>query len=283
MRSNYYYLYSSLPEIRFEATQDYSRLSYIFDEVYESLCDEDKLLMLYIRYPVDNRNMINLLEKNSTDFSPFGNYSERELRQEIVTLDTLPKYMQLFLEMYREFPVEMSGHGNINRLNPFFYDEVMELGNGLLKQWFLFDRDLKNVLTAIECRKHNQTVEKRDIPRIGQKMGQILIGENDITENLHQSKSLDYSLSGTLPWIAKVLNFNSISTMDYEKKILLLQFEMIDQIVGNEIFSVDTILAFMLKLHILMRWSKLDEHAGRKNFDRIMGQTPSLVENIFLF
>lgn len=301
MSSNYYYIYSSLPEIYFDEKQDYRQYSYLFDEVMESLSDPDKLAVRYVRYPIDNANLIYLLDGKESKFLEGGNYSLRELKNEIHFMDSIPSYMVEYLELNNKSQSPHFGPIPVDHLNESFYNEIMNLHHGrqgmqflkigamsqsgelienpvifnsdFIKRWYVFERDLNNVLTAIECLKHNEPIEKRETLRISQRMGQRLSGDYDITQSLIHSKSYDYSLSGQLPWMNKVLNFDSSNIHKYEKDIILLKLERLEELSEGEIFSLNSILAYFIKLRILVRWSSLDETVGNefiKNLSRNM-------------
>lgn len=62
---------------------------------------------------------------------------------------------------------------------------------------------------------------------------------------------------------------NAFSTDDLlvrEHNIDSLRWEKVDSIVLMELFTIDRILAFIVKLKIIDRWMKLDENTGRKMF-----------------
>ena len=290
MSSNYYFLYSSLPEISFDDKLDYRELAYLFDEVSESMSDADKIAMRYVRYPIDNTNLAMILEEKSdaeSHFLPGGNFSVKDLEAQIGLRDTIPVYMYKFLEFHNQSQVPFSSTNHIDLLNDNFYNEVIGLHEGegessydyqqseisfnsyFIKRWYVFERDFNNVLTAIECLKHNEPIERRETLRIDMKMGQRLLGDYDVTQSLRQSKSYDYSLSGMLPWMTRVLNLNSENILNYEKQLLLIRLEMLDELAGDDNFSLHAILAYFIKLQLLIRWSSLDETKGKNFIDNL--------------
>jgi len=288
MNSNYYYLYSSLPEIHFNEKTDYRNLEYLFDEIMESLADSDKSAMRYIRYPLDNINLVRLLEGKpdfENNFLSGGNYTFDELKREVKSMDTLPVYMRQFLELFNQLQVSFERANQFDQLNEFFYSEILsteansdefqetlssgESSHDFIKRWYTFERDFNNVLTAIECLQHNEPVERRETIRIDQRFGQRLSGDYEITESLRQSKSYDYSLSGIFPWMTKVLNLKFENIYEHEKQIVLIQMEVLDEMVGENIFSLDALCAYFIKLGILIRWSSLDETIGRNFVDNL--------------
>jgi vacuolar-type H+-ATPase subunit C/Vma6 len=292
MTSNYHYLYSSLPEIFFDEKRDFRELAFLFDDIIESLSDEDKSAMRYVRYPIDNINLMILL-KGKPDaerrFIPGGNFTIDELKNEINSTDSIPSYIYRFLELYNMSQVEFGDINHIDLLNEKFFDEIMALEEGtpetnyeplydrplprfdgdFIKRWYVFERDFNNVLTAIECLKHNEPIERRETVRVEQRSGRRLSGDYDVTDALRQSKSYDFSLSGMLPWMAKILNLNSENIQSYEKELVLIKLDTLDELAGDDIFSLNTLLAYFIKLQILIRWSSLDETSGKNFVDNL--------------
>lgn len=55
-----------------------------------------------------------------------------------------------------------------------------------------------------------------------------------------------------------------------EKSIDDAYWEMIDAATVTELFSIDAVLAFIAKLHIVERWLKLDDATGKEMFSRLI-------------
>ena len=293
MESNYYYLFSSLPELTFNEKTDYRELYYLFEESMEILAEEDKISMTYVRYPIDNANAIHLLEGREEKFMNGGNYSLKELKSEIETLDTLPLYMVQFLQMYKQFQAPFNNQNLIDLLNEMFYSQVLKIidsnfdretsqESDFIKLWYGFERDLKNVLTVQECNLHNISIERRETFRLSQKKGQLLSGDYDITNSLLHSKAYDYSLTGALTWMPSVLKLKSENIEQYEKEILMIKLDMLDEFTEGETFSLNLILSFFIKLQLLIRWSSLDEVSGKNFIENLSGKAVAHAKHIFV-
>ncbi len=75
MSKNYYYLVAGLPDLLIENKKvnlDYRRY---LAELADDLEPSDAIQLRVLRHPVDNQNLIALLEKRIADFSLKGNYS----------------------------------------------------------------------------------------------------------------------------------------------------------------------------------------------------------------
>ena len=276
-QSNYQYLIASLPELTLPdlysppgEMQDYRRLGYLFSEIMENLSEKDHALARYIFYSIDNRNLVNLLFHPDEPFVPHGYYNQAELDYESKALDAIPEYMKLFLELVERGEPEVPNLRIEDHLYDYFYRETSSLQSPFLREWYSFERDLHNILSAIECRKHNVPIEHRKTIRIGQELAQAIIGDNEISHAIVESRSYDFSLSGTLPLVERVLTWDSSNPIVYKREIVQLKWEVLGELSAGEIFSLESVLAYLARLQLLIRWSSLDEASGRENADRIL-------------
>jgi hypothetical protein len=169
--------------------------------------------------------------------------------------------MQLFLE--DRLKNEEVKHIKVDLLHSLFYFEVLGINHPFTRSWFGFERDLENVLTALECRKHNEPIERRETIRADQKPGQRLAGDYDVTHNILYNKALDYSLGGILPWMIRAMDFNSDNPLEYEQDIMYLKLEILSDYYDENAFSLDVILAWFIRLQLFIRWSNLNEEKGK--------------------
>ena len=60
--------------------------------------------------------------------------------------------------------------------------------------------------------------------------------------------------------------------LERERGLDDLMWAKIDEIVGLQVFSLDSILGFTAKLQIIVRWLKLDPETGRELFRRLVDE-----------
>lgn len=58
-----------------------------------------------------------------------------------------------------------------------------------------------------------------------------------------------------------------------------ISWRKVDEIVLYDLFSLDVILAFLVKLKIIDRWEKLDPDTGRELFRKLVGEIRSTYDN----
>lgn len=266
MPRSYYYLVAGLPDLILDNTKKGLALSAFIDDISEQINEKDISLLSLFRLPFDNKNLINLVEKQEKEFDERGNYSKDTLEQEIRQPDILPPYMKSFLEAYKEEKLPFPELSVEDQLHWLFYDEVTGHANPFIRDWFSFDLDLRNVLAGLSCRKMAQDDESQF------SLSQSIICKNDVTELIHKSNAPDFSLSNQLPWIEKVVAISKNDLVEYEKNIDTLRWDTLNELTTFTYFQIETILAFIVKLDMVERWQKLDPESGKEKLEKLLSE-----------
>ena len=110
-----------------------------------------------------------------------------------------------------------------------FYRDCARCGNRFIREFFAFDYQLRTEKVAwLERRESGQDFEER--------------------EALHKAFAIS-------------------DIFRREQAICSVVWTKIEEMVMMEVFSIDVILAFLAKFHIINRWNRLDRAAGRQLFD----------------
>ena len=73
--------------------------------------------------------------------------------------------------------------------------------------------------------------------------------------------------------VQKVLQISEEEDLSVrEHRIDQLKWEYLDSLTFADTFSIDTMLAYLLKLQMLSRWSSLDAEIGKSRFREIIDQ-----------
>jgi hypothetical protein len=265
VKRNYYYLVAGLQDI----TLDIHKLSPVQMEFREQLQAElhpqDYKLTDKLFYPFDNINLLNLLSKNDKEFDSRGVFSLEQLEENIKeSTGVLPAYMNRFIEAFKENEPIIPCMSNENQITALFYNYTQELDSEFLRNWFRFNRDLNNILTAVVCRKY-------DIPYENQ-----IVGTDDISEAIRKSHARDFGLSSEIDWLEDLLNIAKIDNLqEREKAIDQLKWNHLEDETFFEYFTIDKVLAFTLKLGMVERWLALDKEYGAKLFNELLQELKS--------
>lgn len=117
-------------------------------------------------------------------------------------------------------------------LNEDFYRASSRCGNKFIRNYFAFDHQLRSEKVA--------WLQKRES------------GEDfDEKEDLRKT-------------------FAIVDVLRREQAISTLMWNKIEQMTELEVFSIDQILAFLAKAHIIGRWNRLDRTTGKKLFEQFV-------------
>ena len=129
-----------------------------------------------------------------------------------------------------------------SHLTPHFYRNIRQTGNQFLTQWFDFDRKLRLAKVA---HLEGKPVQE-EFPELDKT--EIIFKVEDI---LQREKLLDH-----LCW---------------NKAAELVDFD---------IFTIDTILSLITRLHILARWNRLDPQTGATMFRQLVNEVRGTFQGI---
>ncbi|MFP4418386.1 MAG: DUF2764 family protein [Chitinivibrionales bacterium] len=266
MARNYYYLVSGLPDLILDGTKKPLGLVEFVDEVSEQLHPDDAQLFRYIRYPIDNRNLVALLKKDTESFDERGNFSREELEQEIRSPDRMPQYMTVFMEAHNEGKELFPGLTQLDQLSWLFYDWVLGVNNEFVREWFSFERDLRNVVAGLNCRKMRDTGVEED----SCDLSTAIVTRNTAAQSILKSNAPDFSLSSQLPWIERVIAMSEVGLVDFEKSLDQLRWDELNEFTTFTGFRMETILAFSIKVEMVERWQQLDSDVGKEKVERLI-------------
>ena len=263
MPQNYYhYFIAGLTEIFFNNSGINFGMPQFKKLLEEQIKPDDYKLVKLLFLPYDNENLLHFLNEDFNKFNSLGNYlkSDFELEFSKERKNTLPSYMYKFYDLYKnEDETQKVDKSWENILTELYYEYVLTTKNKFLKQWFEFNRNIKNILTGINCRKFGFNPEKH------------LIGKNIITEAIITNKSKDFGLESEFPLVALLLSiYDKENYMASEREIDMLRWNKIDDLTLFEYFTIDKVLAYTIKLDITYRWLALDPEKGQIIFKQII-------------
>lgn len=251
--SNYYYLAASLPPLEFPSVPDIS-----FDVLRESLrlnlSKKDLQKVEALRLFIDISNIRPLLLEEEID--PRGNLSEKELDEALLVRDFLPEYVFDFLDKYDTLADKLKHFSEV--LSQFFAEEIPEQ-KGFLQEYFTFEREWRLVILALRAKAAKRDVAKELIfedyhdPIVAQILAQK---DSDQYEPPAEYKDLKekFLACGPDPW-------------QQNKMLSEYRFTRIQDMLTEEQFSLDAILAYLAQLMIVEYWNELDEQRGKVILD----------------
>ncbi|OGK03753.1 MAG: hypothetical protein A2519_02060 [Candidatus Raymondbacteria bacterium RIFOXYD12_FULL_49_13] len=271
MSQSYYYLVAGLPDLALDEKRQVPAIAEFLSQTEEELDPGDRALVSLLRCPFDNANLITLLENRRRPFDQRGHFTRDELETEIKNPSALPEYMIDFLSAHKEGRQLFPGLASEDQLAWLFYDTVSDHANQFIREWFLFDLNLRNALTALNCRENAAAA---GLPA-SELIEKAVICRNEVAELLRRSNAPDFSLGTIFREIEEILSFPRERLADFEKSIDLLRWRVLDELVFLRAFAIDAILAFIIKLDIAHRWLRLDPAEGRRMLDGLVSGVKS--------
>jgi hypothetical protein len=274
MGNNYYFLVSGLPDLILDEGKNIPSFSEFMMEVEEQVSSGDLELLRCVCLPLDNSNLIKVLQNSKEEFDPRGNFTRDQITSAIKSGDGLPEYMLTFLEDYKENRLSSSPLIAQDQLNCYFYEHMIAHPNQFIREWFTFELNLRNLIVGINSRRGFEHFDALASER-QRAVAAVLIGVNDEAEMISRSNAPDFGLSSQLPWAERVINLSRSTLLEFEKGIDLLRWDMLNELTIFTYFGIETIIAFSIKLLMVERWKKLDAQTGKVVLERLVEELQS--------
>lgn len=142
--------------------------------------------------------------------------------------------------------------------------------NGFLRDWFSFNRDLNNILTAAICRKHGLDLRKQI--KVESESESERLGVNSVAQQiLANPNAKDFGLTGTTPLVEEVLRIASIENLlERERAIDAIRQAWLEERTMFDDFGIEKVLSYWLQNEILHRWDKLTMETGQRVFRELV-------------
>ncbi len=259
----YYSFIAGLPEIHPDDTKSVMTLVELKADIEESVSEADQKLLKYFFYAFDNANLCSLLFDKESQWSDLGTLNKDEIEDFIsnskdgkIHQDTwLPPYFAEFISAYHnDTPISQDMSWQ-DQLTTLYYLDALESKNEFVKNYFEFNLNLQNVLSALAARKHGIDVSK------------VVVGNTEVAENIKSSTSKDFGIAAMFPYLEETLRIEEgKNSLEKEQKIDALRWKWLEDQTVFHYFSKERILAYMLKLEMVERWLKMDKDLGQKTF-----------------
>lgn len=279
----YYYLVSGLPELLTESLP--KRLDHfaLKVEILEHLNKKDAQWMEQLYWPYDNASLLKLAEEylagtdkreffldRETDNQPdcLGTYSIRAIKQAFKDLEGLPPYMIEFIEKVQHWDKSNSGLNNLeHELLELFYKTVRRSRNTFVREYFMFDAALRNILLAQTLRK----LQKLEVQS-------YFVGDEELVQILKKSSSPDFGLKGVVEFADALFQILEIENwIEREQKLDMLRWSFVDERVQFSYFTSESVFAFALKLQWIDRWQRWNPEQGKKMLSQLSEQVGGTV------
>ena len=253
---NYYFLASALPELQIGYPPDINFMT--MDALLKvNLTKADYLLTRILRryYDIQNIRAFWLGE----EIDPRGVYNEVDLEESLVTRLGLPEYVYTFLEKYDS---KESRIKHFPALVTAYFSEESENAEGFLKEYLIFERELRIVLIGFRAKKMGRdlTAELQYEDPYDEIVAQVLA----------QKDSKTYEPPSRFGDLKALFEQHSDEPLKLHQAICEYRFQKIEGMYEIDMFSIGRILAYLAQLIIVERWLELDKNKGLEVIDTIV-------------
>ncbi|MBA3239190.1 MAG: DUF2764 family protein [Parachlamydiaceae bacterium] len=250
---NYYFVGTILPELQIGVPPEIS-----FEEFMQLLKDNlenhDLQLTRILRSYYDIENMRSLWKEEPLD--PFANLDANDLDDALFHPELLDSYVRTFLETHESKEARLRYFPQL--LAAYFYNESNST-TGFIKRYLQFERKLRLIQTAFRAKKLNRELAEEI---------QFENPEEDfIQQLLAQKDAATFEPPPGFEELKTVFEEHYSSPIDLHKALCEYRFQKVAELGGDDVFTIDRILAYMVQLILVERWQELDSEKGNKLVD----------------
>ncbi|WP_340113938.1 DUF2764 family protein [Maribellus mangrovi] len=266
LKGEYYCLVAGLPDLVFGQNSAPVKSRIFLEELRQQLHSSDYKLIEYLFLPFDNLNLLNILLKQNKPYFYPGIYSKQEIESQLSPDNEemrLPQYMFIFMNQIKNSDPKPEDMEAENGLSILFYEHALNCSNTFLQQWFRFEINLKNVITAFNCKLYNYNLGEQLLKVNGANAVYTLLIENKLKPNYFEE---------LLPYYDEVLKIadSELERLEKEKAIDKLKWLYLDEHTFFHFFTIEKILAYTIKLLLIERWMKLDKDTGKELLNKLI-------------
>jgi len=260
VKRNYYCQVAGLQDITLDIHKLSSGQLELRDELQATIHADDYQLVEQLFLQYDNKNLLNLILKNGKELDVRGIYTIAQLEENIKAPDgSLPSYMDQFILAVKNDDPIVPGMSYENQLTTLYYEHVLNSKNSFIRNWFNFNKILTNITTALLCRKYEMPYEFQ------------VLGMDETAEIIRKSHARDFGVSSDFHYVEELIGIAKIEDFEEREKALdKIRWDYLDEITFFEYFTIDRIMAFILKLGMVERWLAIDKKHGSQLFDELL-------------
>ena len=262
--TNYYALVAGLREYALDAEAKGFDSKSIVEDILEVISKSDAVAVRLLYTYYDCENLINL-RNGSSAHNALGNLSREEIEAEMANPTHLPRRIADVIRAYANPEGEEAETVDVSKrfeksLFEAYYEECSHSACRFLREWSSFDRTLRNILAAAVARSQSRSIEE------------VTIGEGDVVEQLQRSSAADFGLRGEYAFVDGVISAvnDEQNLLEKERKIDLIRWNEAGELSTFDYFDINAVMAYLVKVNMVARWSVLDVRHGREMFEQLL-------------
>lgn len=210
-----------------------------------NLTEQDQELVRRLLIAIDLSNLRALWQELPLDER--GEMPAKELEAAVLVKEGFPPFVIDFLERYESIEERLKNFGELSVALTQF---LVEAG-GFLARFAKADREMRLVLAALRAKRL-----KRDILR---EMQFEDLSDPLVASILAQKDAPTYTPPSEYEVFAGLMLHDP---KNQERELLQQRLKKIEELEGQEPFSIDHLLGYLLRLELIEAWHSLDEPQG---------------------
>lgn len=263
--NTYYCLVAGFPDISLDDGKLSCSVSDFRTDVYPQLASSDQKLVDLFYLKFDNQNLISLLKDKEAPVKTEGTLTGEELLALIETVRNgdipdkkYPAYLSEFVSQYINLASEDLYKAE-DLLASLYYQYAMSCKNQFISEWFEFNLNVNNILSAYAARKYKLDVAS------------VIVGNTPACEQLRTSNTRDFGLGDTIDYIDQVQRISETEELvERERKIDTLKWKWLEEHSFFYYFTIERIFVFLMFLDMTERWISLDKQKGYELFRQMI-------------
>lgn len=263
--NTYYCLVAGFPDISLDDGKLSCSVEDFKIDIYPQLASSDKKLVDLFYLKFDNQNLLSLLKDREAQVKTEGTLTEEELSTLIETVRNgdipnkkYPVYLSEFVSQYITLSSEDLYKAE-DLLTSLYYQYAMSCKNQFISDWFEFNLNVNNILSAYTARKY-----KIDI-------APVIVGQTFVCEQLRTSNARDFGLTDTLDYMDQMQRISETEELvERERKIDMLKWKWLENHSFFHYFTIERIFVFLMHLEMTERWVLLDKQKGYELFRQMI-------------
>jgi hypothetical protein len=268
---NYYCYIAGLPDIQIDNQKSIPAQEEILDELKQILSKGDMAMLDLLRLKYDNDNLLKFLANRDAELNPLGNLTSQDWAELIELIDNsdernpvrdarLLKYVLEFYTTIRNEQSEEKIDFAEDFLAALYYKYGMQCKNKFVADWFEFNLNINNILTALTCRKYGWDIKS------------AIVGDNVVAETIRNSVSArDFNLKAEIDYFDALVSISETANLlDREHRIDALKWNWLEENTFFSSFSIEKVLSFWLRCELMHRWDNLSMEEGAEIFRQMI-------------
>ena len=255
---NYYFLAASLADLSWGQEPPRGTLAELIDYLELELSSDDARALRQLFLFNDIRNAVTYRGPKDAFLSPSCYDRETILAAVEGSADVLP-FLSDFFEMQRGGVRKHPGIPLIDELTILFYDQLSGIESPFVQDYYLRERDVRNLTIAVSRESQGFPYKERLIPN------------GDAYEAIVSGTPPDFGLTADFPFIEELVRvFKTTDLTAHEEFMGRLRWSWLDERVEPELFSTEFIFSYVIKYQSVERWQTLSAEKGDELFGELL-------------